>query len=621
MSAQFLREIEPMCRAVRFLQTIVFCAAVLMVASICVHDLQAQDAPPIPPPSAGHHGIPQDWSNRHVIYTRNGSFEDMVKVRDDPRFINSFLRYNKNSGIHQSAQSSRAGLSDIGSEYDPLTSGRNKHSKVDWAVSLGSTSGMALGESPAKYTLDPYQPPSCSDFVVYTIDAAPGVHTQANLIGLYNLYTGGSTIANGYCLGIAPKFLFSYAIGTGASELSPVLSLDGTKVAWLENRVVAGSPTTDHAFLHVTTFVAGQGTDATTGAVAVGSGGSSDIAIDYTNLTLSACSASPSFNTDSDLYVDYGSDSGYVSADNGILYHISGIFLGTPTVDFCIPVNTSTTGLMSGTVYDEMTGQVFVSDSETLYAYNVGPTAFTPAGSYLYAENGEIAGPGPMLDAFHGYIYVFNADTMDNTAMTQLPVSLASAVVVPLGPPTTYSYPVLFYGAFDNNYLTNGPANSASTLYTCGTDSTNNFAQALFAVSFDPASGQANTTPAMADNENVNPGDGNGVCSPIEEFYDGTTDRIFVGMGDFTNTTTGGASIVTMWNVTNQLTSASDIPTASATPYLGGTSGIVVDNNANPTTYPQAESIYFSTLLGNSSTTTCGANNYCAVKLTQSVLK
>ncbi len=39
------------------------------------------------------------------------------------------------------------------------------------------------------------------------------------------------------------SFLFSYAIGTGASPLSPVLSLDGTRVAWIENRTAASEAT------------------------------------------------------------------------------------------------------------------------------------------------------------------------------------------------------------------------------------------------------------------------------------------------------------------------------------------------------------------------------------------
>ena len=606
-------------RVLRFVQRVVICAgALLMVTGTCVRNMHAQAVLPIPAPSMPHSGIPEDWSTRHVIYTRNGSFEDMVKVRDDPRFLNSVLLHNMREHSNQAGQPASTGLSQAGlNEDSPGPEKRkNKHSKRDWAVSLGHFAGMAVGESPAKYTFDTGATPSCSDFVVYTIEATPRVGTQANLIGLTNLYSG--TSPTGIC-GKAPTFLFSYAIGSGPSELSPVLSLDGTKVAWLENT------SSNIAALHVTTFVAGQGTSATGGSVAIGSGGSSDVAIDYTSLTtLSGCSASPNTNTSSDLYVDYPSDTGYVSADNGILYHISGIFNGTPTFDFCIPVNTDAPS-MSGTVYDSLLGEVFVSDSQTLYAYSVGPTSYTLAASYPYAV-GPLSGPGPLLDAFNGYVYMFSADdNIGNTSMTQLPTSLASAVVVPLGPASEFTvYPILYYGTFDNNYLTNGPANAASTVYSCGTDLTNPVAQDLFAISFDPITGLANTTPAMSYNTNVNPGGVQGICSPITEFFDGSTDRVFVGMGNPNGA--DGANVVTMWDVTTQLTNTSGsggtmpVPAAfTASSYFGGTTGFAIDNNASGTA--QAESVYFSTLFATSTTATCGTNHFCAVKLTQGGLK
>jgi hypothetical protein len=125
----------------------------------------------------------------------------------------------------------------------------------------------------------------------------------------------------------------------------------------------------------------------------------------------------------------------------------------------------------------------------------------------------------------------------------------------------------------------------------------------------------------MPANKNVNPGGKTGLCSPITEFFDGTTDRIFVGMGDYSGATTG-ANVVQMWNVTTQLKSSSDTPTASASGYQGGTTGFAIDNNASGTA--QAESIYFSTLETSGTATTCGAAGtdlYCAVKLTQSGLQ
>jgi hypothetical protein len=641
-----------------FAQRAILCVSTLLMVTGIMY---AQDTLPIPAPSMPRSGGPEDWSNRHVIYTSNGSVEDMLKLRDDPRFLNSIVLHYIREHRNQTGQPATAGWNETGwgknslsedtsgadtqelqrlapwgpIKYRPIPRPRNKNSKVDWSVSLGPTAGLAIGETPAVYTAN-YAAPSCSnDFIVYTINAAAAVGTpgQANLVGLTNLYTNGA--GTGFCSGTDPLFLFSYAIGTGGSPLSPVPSLDGTKIAWIENR------TATHSYLHITIWVANQGASATYPAAVTGTfsngactpaGSSCDRAIDYTASTYPGCStAFIAANGHSDLYVDYSSNSGFISANNGLLYHIKNIFSTTisPTVDFCIPVNstfeTTPSSAMSGPVYDPLLNQVFITDSEKIYAYTVNAGATTPnfslAASYTYGNGlsnyNYQTGPGPLLDAFNGFVYVFSGyDANGNTSVTQLPTSLASAVAVKLGPKSTNPNPILFYGAFDNNYFTNGPKSALSTLYSCGTDSTTTNAQDLFAISFNAATGLANTTPAMSSNKNVNPGGNNGLCSPITEFYDGTNDRIFVGMGEVG--ASSGANVVTMWNVNTQLTNTSGpggtMPTytAEATNYMGGTSGTAADNNASGTA--QAENVYFSTEQVGSASTAVPATTAYNVK-------
>ena len=102
-------------RVLRFVQRVVICAgALLMVTGMCVRNMHAQAALPIPAPSMPHSGIPEDWSTQHVIYTRNGSFEDMVKVRDDPRFLNSVLLHNMREHSNQAGQPASNGFSELG---------------------------------------------------------------------------------------------------------------------------------------------------------------------------------------------------------------------------------------------------------------------------------------------------------------------------------------------------------------------------------------------------------------------------------------------------------------------------------------------------------------------------
>ena len=92
-------------------------------------------------------------------------------------------------------------------------------------------------------------------------------------------------------------------------------------------------------------------------------------------------------------------------------------------------------------------------------------------------------------------------------------------------------------------------------------------------------------------------------------------------MGDPNYASDGhGSNVVTMWDVTTQLTDPTTMPTATGTDYLGGTTDFAVDGASSAA---QAQSIYFGTLSPDpaTGTTICGNNHYCAVKLTQSTLQ
>jgi hypothetical protein len=114
-------------------------------------------------------------------------------------------------------------------------------------------------------------------------------------------------------------------------------------------------------------------------------------------------------------------------------------------------------------------------------------------------------------------------------------------------------------------------------------------------------------------------------CSPLTEFYDGTTDRLFFGVGNsdgYVKTSTlTNKSISTPSTCTAGSPSSSCVTTPAN---LGGTSGIVIDNTLSAT---GGANIYFSTLApGGSNGANCNvsggaAKPYCAIKLTQNGLK
>jgi hypothetical protein len=560
-------------------------------------------------------GLVDDWAQKHVIFTNGGSPDAIARAQRDPRNLQQWL--HRSWYLHHGHPGHRFARRERDDWFRPGHGWSHRSRlRTDWAMPLGGSGGMPIAETPAKFTFDATAPltfpASCNnDFVVYVINANAAAGTQANIVAFNNLYTGttSSSCPNGPQSPVttnltAPTFMWSYAVGSGPVYLSPVLSLDGKKVAFIEAAPRGG------AVFHVLTWVAGQGTNATNGAVAPGSGGSSATSLAYTNTTVTGCSANVSADSASSPYIDYANDVAYVGADNGMLYRIKNVFSGTPTLDYCITVAAGSQ--LTSPVYDSVSGKVFVSDGQAVYGFIPGATSFTAAGSVNVAATAGSVILSPIVDSTNGYVYVFSSHDLTNTnsIVSQMPTSLATHVDAAIGPATnTY----ILDGAFDNNYFASGPA--SGSFYACGRQSSSSTRPSLYTLTF-AASGQMNTTPAMSDNRNINSAiNPAGYCSPLLEYYDGTTDRLFVGVGN--PGSTGGGNLVTSWNINSRITSATATPTASAGNQFGGSSAFSIDNNSSAF---QASSIYFGTLAA-STAASCGANQYCAVKLTQSGLQ
>jgi len=182
--------------------------------------------------------------------------------------------------------------------------------------------------------------------------------TQANIVGLNQLYSGGTPA----CLA-DPKFIFSYASGVGPVVTSPTISYNGTKIAYVENDPNIG------AILHILTFASGPteiGATATTGANCVNTGAAAptcatdavipgsttgSTATDFmlplgllaANATTGAQGATDTFSSP---FINYGHDTLLVGDDNGYLYSITPAFNGTPAFaggNFPVQLNTATT--------------------------------------------------------------------------------------------------------------------------------------------------------------------------------------------------------------------------------------------------------------------------------------
>ena len=119
--------------------------------------------------------------------------------------------------------------------------------KIDWSVSLGAGI-VAPNTYPAKYSFDITADPSCTDdFVVFGLNVR-GTATQANLLGLNQLYRG----TGGLCGTGTANVNWAYNGSTAAGSVltSPIISLDGTKIAYVESAASS-------AVFHVLTWKAG----------------------------------------------------------------------------------------------------------------------------------------------------------------------------------------------------------------------------------------------------------------------------------------------------------------------------------------------------------------------------
>jgi len=187
-------------------------------------------------------GLPQDWTHRHIVFSRRVMSEHPELANREPRMLHQFLR-----------ETQRHSLPSVDSSNEP-----SRGAKRDWSVALVG-GRVAFGMSPAVFVFDASATPDCAnDYAVFGLDVAGITGGQANLVGFNNLYSG----AGGICGSGGPSVLFAYntTLFGGKIMTSPVLSLDGTKIAFVESGITS-------SVFHVLTWAAGDGTSPTNSAV------------------------------------------------------------------------------------------------------------------------------------------------------------------------------------------------------------------------------------------------------------------------------------------------------------------------------------------------------------------
>ena len=532
---------------------------------------------------------------------------------------------------------------------------------ADWAVSLGNLGTVGAGMFPAKFTFDVNAAPSCTaDYVAFTTSLA-GSATVPSIVAFDNLYST-QPAAGGFCNNAGPSVKWAYNTNpagdtTGRTVTSPVLSLDGTQVAFVESRTNANGG----SILHILKWKPGaavtvQGTIAAPATpdtlMAAGQ------AWNTTNCpATNSCIVNIVFNgaqpdTGSAPFYNYATDELYVGDDNGVLHKFTGVFLGTPAEVGAAggwPITVNAAAILTGPVFDSTSKNIFVADhtGRLSFVKEVGSaTGACAAGSppCLGSVNQPLTGSivdAPIVDGSTGRVLVFDGTETSGNAgsMFQFDTALTtlSKVTVRIGGnqgATPTPVDVLHSGTFDDAYFTVGPA--SGKFYTCGKDPGFNNRPAIYQFSFN-AAGVLQTTGIPAPLVNLTStfsliGD---ACSPVTEIKNGATDRIFFSFainanpppaGKATGCTAGQGCVASI--VLGGAWPPAATTAGIAVPFIltgvqtgsGGTSGIVIDNVGAGA---QESSLYYTYQTNSTAAVRCNGTTGvgCAVKVTQSALQ
>ena len=582
----------------------------------------------VPSSDLGPLGYPQDWSSQHLLMPGLRDEDAVAAGRREPRHVYNLV-------MRRVAEENARQFRLHGPVPQPIFPHRTT---IDWAVSL-ENGYVPQNQYPAKYRFNLGTEDCNADYVVFGLTVTSG--TQANLVGINNLYTEASPACNSG----SPWVAFAYNTVTqtgGQIKTSPVLSADGTKVAFVES-------TSSGSYFHVLVLSNPIPTPPSqTGKVLSPQTPTSCTTPTTVNCMTSLTIQTSSTDSNSSPWVDYNADTAYVGADNGLLYKINPVFGGgapalVSTGGWPVTVSTQSNKVLTAPIEDTSAGRIFIGDGYGyLYAIGLSNPGGTFAAQVAVGWVGNGAGTGvvdpPIVvndpaNSTTDQVFAFTGCSSVvgiGGAISQLPANFTSSTTlttsntVDLGSGSGNGDCTggnLHAGTFDNAFWLNGSA--SGHMIGCGFVS--GTAQKPLKPSnpqmflFPFASGTITSTGDASFVVNNTKGD---ECSPLTEFYDGTTDRLFFGVGStdgYVESSTIGTSSLATPNC-----QAAPSSTCTTTPAaLGGTSGIVIDNQVSN----GGANIYFSTLaVGSVNSQKCNvsggsSNPHCAVKLTQSAFK
>ncbi len=484
-----------------------------------------------------------DWTQNHIVFSQPATAERARQIEGDIRYRQQQLRMSASKGPQPDAA--------VASEMRRVSASaltKNPKLKRDWAENMNSGASVGAGTYPAKFPFS-ITTASCAsdpqpDFVVFGT-GLQGSATQATIVAYDNLYSS--------CSGTVPMVYWAYNTNGGTVTTSPVFSLDGTQVAFVQTSLAGDG-----------TLVLLKWAASTTETV------SNPMTLTRVDNSLYPTCVAPCMTTEpltdnlgnhnadtgSSVFYAYFLDIAFVGDNAGYLHKITPVFNGVPAEvgsgGWPVQVNPLLSTPLTSPAYDPTSGLVFVADRGG-FLYRVGPdTAFVARSGQLDFSLALDGGPGivhgPVVDPAAEVVYAFAASDgsgscaggADCTAVYQLAAdfpadntgqeSVVGASTISPATPNP-----LYIGGFDSAYRSS--ANATGNLYVCGNTGG---PPILYQVPIVAAAmnGFGTPGPPLASS-------GSPACSPVTDFLNpnvagGPTERIFASVA--TNGASSGCS-------------------------------------------------------------------------------
>lgn len=478
-----------------------FLVVILLTTAIFGKPMQGQNAPPVHVAEVDITGIPEDWSQHHLVFSnpgteqeaiRNGRYDQWWKIVNEPRYVIQQLKKNapvqgpaaadaafrlqwisETNGVRSfldrrddapEAEGSWLTLGPTPPRWPvtPKSGGAHK----DWSEALGGP-GLVAGQYPAKYSFS-ITTASCSDYVVFPTGAT-GSTTKATIVAFNSIYSGCPLYSGG------PVVYWAYNTGTGAvADISPVLSLDGTQVVFIQT----SSSVASLVILKMAASGGSVSAPATITSVAASSYRFCTAPC-YTAIKLNG---SPNDTASAPFYIYGGTDTLYVGDNSGKVHQFTGVFNGTPTETgasgWPMTASTETSPALNTPIYDPVSGNIFVGDANG-YLHQFAPSSPGTVNTSNRLENNTVGVfDPPLVDSTREDVYVFVGYSGDTSAPSNSSYmnrfaagsSIAgtwgtASIDFKNGGTSNPSTSIMRAGTFDDQYFASSEA--SGNLYVC----------------------------------------------------------------------------------------------------------------------------------------------------------